>query len=192
MSAPSRNCPRCRGTMVQRLDEYECERCGHFMPLEPDAAAAAPARRGGIPGIHTAPQPPPSGRLMGNSRGMREHHLALAQRAYLIVLAISQLLGGLVLMGIPKSQLGFTLTIAHVIVATILTMAVAATLVYIDWFDLKKIALVIIAVSILGFGFIIYRNIKIFQPVISVKLLVDTGMQVWLMVLLFRDINLNE
>jgi len=192
MAEKARTCPRCRGRMVLRLDEYECERCGYFMARDAGDEPPEPAPREGPPAIHTASQPPPSSLQGMPAVDQANQRLAAEKLVFLVLFALVQTAGGLALLLPRHNAPPPSFSIAQVVLTVLIAVGLASLVLYIDWYPFKKVAMVVLVLGAVFCGYMAYAQHANSPPYVPAVDALDAVLMVWLAVILFRDVNLNE
>lgn len=192
LAETTRTCPRCGGRMMLRLDEYECARCGHFIARDADEEESDQGARRGPLHIHTAQQPPPTGQLMTVTEDKADQRLTVEKRVFIVLFALYQLAGGFVYLVPQQNAPPPTGTVLNVVLSALIATALAALVLFIDWYPFKKVVIILLVLDVILLGYSVYLGYTSAHMLIAGKRAVDIILQVWLAAILFRDINLNE
>jgi hypothetical protein len=214
-SDTGRNCPRCGAALKLRLQEYDCLRCGYFMPVpkpEPVPAAAeaadgpaAPATTAPAPkAAHSkalftpellldTPQPPPSRLIAPRQSDVEayDRRLSIEKAVFCAVAAIVLITGNLLVLR-GQSQLGGSGAAASMVIGGLIYAAIAAVLLYIDWGIVKRYSIYFFLVTMFFVGYACYSFYTDKHPAMAYKLAADFALLGWMVSLLYRDCNRYE
>jgi hypothetical protein len=157
----------------------------------PPAAAAGKLTRGATSLLDT-PQPPRSRFLPDKPTDGRARWLYFEKLAFLIICFIAQFAGGIVLFNQLGAQTGAQHGMVTMALAALVATAIAAWFLYIDWGLAKKVALWLIVIALFGYGFSIWSMWDPNNRLLLNKLAGDALLLLWLLTLVYRDMQEYE
>lgn len=177
-------CPRCGGALLARLGEYECARCGHFIPSLTKAKQPATAIPPPLPPILDTPQPARSRLLGATPLDARSQHLTLEKQLFIITGTILVAAGNCLAFAPPRPAPGVFLAL---IGAAALIGALAALMLYANWQSFQQLAALAVIAGLGFYAYSVYAGWPDLMWQLKVKLCVDGALLVWLDVLLWRS-----
>ncbi len=183
--------------MTARLGEYECQRCGHFMPraaagpmaaATPSTPAASPVRTGRdarqVPPIFDAPQPAPSRYLRTEREDPGPRRIAIEKAVFVTLTGLTLITGNCLALAPPGTSRESYITL---ILGALLFTGFAAGMLYVNWEAFQQWAVVGLFVIMLFYGYAVYDGWLDYSPILHIKLCVDGGLMLWLATLLWRS-----